>query len=136
MIAVRIGDERRAAVGARLAQVVQARELAALALPVPDRILDELQRGVLAEVADREHGLEHRLQAGILALRGEPVHLQEPLVGFPLDLDEVRNGNRCLDLRKILALSVDVLRKAVHLWLILKGLRLKAQGPGRLGPKA
>src|SRR5205807_9381410 len=33
-VAIWIGDERRAAVAARLAQVVQARQLAALALPV------------------------------------------------------------------------------------------------------
>ena len=43
VIAVRIGNQRRAAVAARLAQVVQAGQLAALALPVPDRILDELE---------------------------------------------------------------------------------------------
>src|SRR6187549_2514875 len=45
-----------------LPQVVQARETAALALPVADRVLDELQRGVLAEIRDREHRLEHGLQ--------------------------------------------------------------------------
>src|SRR4029077_11604055 len=56
-IAVRIGDERRAAAAAGLAQVVQPDELAALALPVADRVLDELERRVLAEVADREDGL-------------------------------------------------------------------------------
>src|SRR4030095_12576636 len=67
-VAVRIGDERRAAVAARLAQVVEPLQLAALALPVADRILDELQRGVLAEVADREDRFEHRLETRILAL--------------------------------------------------------------------
>src|SRR5262249_40141510 len=98
VVAVGIGDQRGAAVDARLAQVVQAGQLAALALPVADRILDELERRVLPEVANREDGLEDRLQAGVLALRGEPVHLQEPLIRLPLDLDEVRNGNRRLDL--------------------------------------
>jgi hypothetical protein len=50
--------------------VVQAGELAALALPVADRILDELERRVLPEVADREDGLEDRLQPRVLPLEG------------------------------------------------------------------
>src|SRR5262249_12552127 len=41
-VAVRIGDQSRAAVAARLAQVMEALQLAALALPVADRIFDEL----------------------------------------------------------------------------------------------
>ena len=93
---------------------MQAGQPAALALPVADRILDELERRVLAEVADREDRLEDRLQAGVLALRGQPVHLQEPLVRLLLDLDQVRDRNRGLDLRKVDALAVDVLGKAVH----------------------
>src|SRR5205823_9058297 len=85
-----------------------------LALPVPDRVLDELERGVLAEVADREDRLEHRLQPGILALAREAVHLQEALVRLLLDLDQVRDRNGRLDFRKVDALAVDVLGKAVH----------------------
>ena len=113
-VAVGVRDQRGAAVGARLAQVVQARQLAALALPVADRVLDELERGVLAEVGDREHRLEDRLQPGVLALGRQPVHLQEPLVGVLLDLDQVRDRDRRLDLREVDALSVNVLGKAVH----------------------
>src|SRR4030095_16425930 len=45
-VAVGIGNQRRAAIAARLAQVVQALQLAALALPIADRILDELERRV------------------------------------------------------------------------------------------
>ena len=120
VIAVRIGNQRRAAVAAGLPQVVQAGQLAALALPVADRILDELERRVLAEVADREDRLEDRLQPRILALGRQAVHLQEPLVRLPLNLDQVRDGNGGLDLRKILALAVDVLRKAVHRLLVLE----------------
>ena len=113
-VAVRIGDQRRAAAAARLAQVVQARQLAALALPVADRVLDELERRVLAEVADREDRLEHRLQTRVLALARQTVHLQEALVGLLLDLDQVRDRNGRLDFREIDALAVDVLGKAVH----------------------
>ena len=50
MLAVGIGNQRVAAVDARLAQVVQAGQPAALLLPVTDRVLDELERRVLGEV--------------------------------------------------------------------------------------
>src|SRR5262249_42713736 len=60
-VAVGVGNQGRAAVAARLAQVMEPLQLAALALPVADRIFDELERRVLAEVADREDRLEHRL---------------------------------------------------------------------------
>ena len=114
-VAVGIGDQRRAAVAARLAQVVQPLQLAALALPVADRVLDELERRVLAEVADREDRLEHRLETRVLALARQTVHLQEALVGLLLDLDQVRDRNGRLDFRKVDALAVDVLGKAVLL---------------------
>src|SRR4029453_10469970 len=107
---------------------VQAGELAALALPVPDGVLDELERRVLPEVADRKDRLEHRLQAGVFALRRQTIHLQEALVGLALDLDEVRNRNRRLDLREILAFAVHVLRKAVHRWLTLADRKREKSG--------
>src|SRR5207249_2618425 len=113
-IAVRIRNQGRAAVAAGLAQVMQALELAALALPVADRILDELERRVLAEIADREDRLEHGLQARVLALARQAVHLQEALVRFLLNLDQVRDGNGRLDFRKVDALAVNVLGKAIH----------------------
>ncbi len=114
VLAVRIGDQGMAAVHTRLPQVVQPGEPAALALPVADRVLDELERRVLAEVADGKYRLEHRLQAGVFAFRRQPVHLQEPLVGLLLDLDQVRDRDRRLDLAEVDALAVDVLGEAVH----------------------
>ncbi len=113
-IAVRIGDEHVAAPGARLPQVVQTLKLAALALPVADGVLDELERRVLAEIADGENRLEHRLQPGVFALGRQPVHLQKTLVRLLLNLDQVRNGNRRLDFGEVDTLAVDVLG-AVHL---------------------
>src|SRR5439155_3229767 len=106
-IAEGIGDERGAAVAARLAQVMQPLQLAALALPVADRILDELERRVLAEVADGKYRLDHRLQTRVLALARQTIHLQEPLVGLLLDLDQVRDRDGGLDFRKVDALAVD-----------------------------
>ena len=70
---------------------MQPLEVAALALPVADGVVHELQLGNVAEVADREHRLKHGLQAGIVALAGQPVHLQEAFVGALLNLDQVRN---------------------------------------------
>jgi hypothetical protein len=61
-----------------------------------------------------KYRLEHRLQPLVLAFRGHPVHLQEALVRTALDLDQVRDRNRGLDLREFLAFAVDVLGKAVH----------------------
>src|SRR6202158_3301623 len=113
-VAVGIGNQGGAAGAARLAQVVQPLELAALALPVADGVLDELEGRVLAEVADREDRLEHRLQTRVLAFARQTVHLQEALVGLLLDLDQVRDRNSRLDLRKVDALAVNVLGKAVH----------------------
>ena len=69
-----------AAVGAGHAQVLEPLELAALALPVPDRVLDEVERAGLAEVVEREDAREDRLQALVGPLLGQQVHLQEALV--------------------------------------------------------
>ena len=74
----------------------------------------ELERRVFPEVTDREDRLEHRLQALVLAFGGQAIHLQEALVALPLDLDQVRDRDRRLDLREVFTLAVNVLRKAVH----------------------
>src|SRR4029077_13366477 len=113
-VAVRIGNQGCPALAAWLPQMLEGLELAALALPVADRVLDELERRVLAEVADRKDRFEHRLETRVLALAGQTVHLQEAFVRLLLDLDQVRDGNGRLDFRKIDALAVNVLWQAVH----------------------
>jgi hypothetical protein len=50
--------------------VLQALEPAALALPVADRVLDELELAGPAEVREREDAREDGLQAGLLPLLG------------------------------------------------------------------
>ena len=87
----RVGLHRCAAVAAGGAQVVQPLEVAALAFPVADGILDELQLRHIAEVGDGKYRLEHRLQSGIVTLTRQRVHLQEAVIGTLLDLDEVGN---------------------------------------------
>src|SRR4029453_3208519 len=118
-------------ISARLSQMVPSLQLAALALPVADRVLDELERRVLAEVADRKHRLEHRLETRVLALARQTVHLQEAFVRLLLDLDQVRDRNGRFDFRKVDALAVDVLGKAVHsLDLEEKNRALTKEGGG------
>ena len=87
----RIGDDGRAAVLAGGAQVMQTLKVSALALPVADGEVHKLQLRDVAEIADREHRLKHGLQAGVVALAGQPVHLQEAFVGALLNLDQVRD---------------------------------------------
>ena len=82
-------------------EVMQPFQIAALALPVADRIIDELQLTDTAEIGNREDGSEDRLQSDILALVRQKVHLQELLVRIFLDFDQIRNRNRSFDFGKI-----------------------------------
>ena len=61
---------------------MQPFQVAALALPVADRIIDELELAHAAEIGNRENGVENGLQTGVFALVGQQVHLQKPLVGL------------------------------------------------------
>src|SRR3569833_2239952 len=82
-------------------QVMQTLEIAALAFPVADGIIDEFQLAHAAEIGDRKHGSEHRLQADVVALVGQQVHLQKLLIRVALDFDQIRDRNRSFDLGKI-----------------------------------
>src|SRR6185503_6915590 len=62
------------------AQVLETFKIAALALPVTDLILDEIERGRFAKIRNRKYRLEDRLQAGADALFRQQIHLQEPVV--------------------------------------------------------
>ena len=114
MLAKGLDLHHRIALRARPAKMMQTRQPAALALPASDRIVDELERRVLPEVADGKNRLEHRLEPDVVALRLQPVHLQEALVRFLLDLDQVGNRNGRSNLRKVDPFAMDVLREAVH----------------------
>ena len=67
----RIGDDRDAAVLTGGAQVMQPFQVAALALPVADRVIHELELRDVAEVGDRKHRLKYRLQTAVVALAGQ-----------------------------------------------------------------
>ncbi len=113
-VAPRVGDQGGPAERAGTPKLVEPHQAAALALPVPDRVVHELEGAVLPEVGDREDALEHGLQARVLAFPGQHPHLEEALVGVLLDLDQVRDRDRGLDLREIDPVPVDVLGRRIH----------------------
>ncbi len=94
---------RRAAgrVAASGAKVVQSLEVAALAFPVTDRIIDKFQLAHAAEIGNREYRRKHRLQTYVVALIRQQVHLQKLLVGIALDFDQIRDRYRSFNLGKI-----------------------------------
>ena len=102
----RIGLHRRAAIAAGGAQVVQPLQVAALALPVADGVLDEVELRNIAEVGNRKHRLKHRLQAGVIAFARQRIHLQEAVVRTLLHLDEVGNLDGSRNFGKVESISV------------------------------
>ena len=82
---------------------MQAAQMAALALPVADRVVDEIQLRQSAKILDRENGREHGLQARVFPLARQQIHLQEALVGLLLDVNQVRNLDRRLDFGEVQA---------------------------------
>jgi len=82
-------------------QVLEALEVAALTLPVADLILDIFERRRFAKIRNREDRRKHRLKADVIALLRDEVHLQKPVIGFALDLDQIRDLRRRIDLGKI-----------------------------------
>src|SRR5438270_5255461 len=99
----RICADSRAAgrIPANGAKVVQSLQTAALALPVTDGIVDERQFAEAPEVGYREYRFENALKPWVIALVRQKIHLQKALVGLLLDLDQVRDRDRSLNLRKI-----------------------------------
>ncbi len=97
----RIGDHHGAAIDAGGTQVMQSLEVAALALPVADGEIHERQFRDVAEVGDGEDGLKDRLQAAVVPLARQFVHLQEAVIRALLYLDQVRDLQRCRNLGKI-----------------------------------
>ncbi len=76
-VLIRIGDDGSAAIPAGGAQVVQTLQVAALAFPVADRIVHKIQLRQAAEILNRKHRSEYRLQAAVFALGRKQIHLQE-----------------------------------------------------------
>jgi hypothetical protein len=101
-------DRRREghATGAALVLVV---------LGAVEAVADELERRGLAEVFDREHALEHRLEADVLAGLEGDVALQKLVVRPLLDVDEIGDLDDALELSEVLAHPEVVLNHHWHL---------------------
>src|SRR6185312_13852411 len=97
----RISDDHVATVGAGRAQVVEAFEVAALAFPVADGVVDKLKFGDVAKVRYGEHGGEDGLQPVVLALLRQLVHGQKALIAAALNFDQVGDLDGGWDLGKI-----------------------------------
>src|SRR4051794_21733271 len=99
----RVGTDGRSAarVPTHGPQVVQPFQASALALPVTNGIINKSEFAQTPKIGDWENGLKNALQTGIVALIGHQIHLQEAFVRLLLHLDQIRNGYRGLDLRKI-----------------------------------
>src|SRR5207245_2905946 len=85
--------DRRATSLAFGAQIIETFEPAAFTLPVADLVLDEVERRSATKIRDGEHRFEYGLQTGALPFFREKVHLQKTIVGFALDLDQIRDPN-------------------------------------------
>ena len=99
----RIGFDGGAAggVAAGGAQMVQPFEVAALALPVSDGVIDELELAQAAKIGDGEDAFKNAFEPRVVSLTGKQVHLEKAFIGLFLNLDQVRDRNRGFDLRKI-----------------------------------
>jgi hypothetical protein len=109
-----IGDDLRAAVRAGHAQVLETLELAALALPVPDGELDEVERARLPEITEGEDAGEDGLQSRVFALLRQEVHLQEPFVRLSLDVNQIRQRHIAANLREVVTDRLLFRHGSVH----------------------
>src|SRR5207237_201521 len=73
-----------------------------------DGVIHELELRHVAEIRDREHRLEYGLQAGIVTLAGQAVHLQEAFIGALLHFDQVRDLDGRGDFREIKTVAEGV----------------------------
>jgi hypothetical protein len=94
--------------------MVQPFQVSALALPVTDRIVHELELAQAAEVRNRKNRIEDALQTGVFPLAGQEVHLQKSLVGLLLHLDQVRDRDRGFDFREINSFAGGTVSRILH----------------------
>src|SRR5712692_3689628 len=92
-------------VAASRAEVVQAFQVAALALPVADRVIHELELAHAAKIGNRKNGIEYSLQARVVPFIREKIHLQKALIGTLLHFDQIRDRDGRLDFRKVNSLG-------------------------------
>jgi hypothetical protein len=85
--------------------MMQAFQVPAFAFPVSNGVADELECRNPAKIRDWKDRVKYGLEAGVFAFLRKHIHLEEPLIRFLLDLDEIRDLDGCPDLREIGSLS-------------------------------
>ena len=100
--------QRPTAISARPPKVLKTLQLATFAFPLADGIIHKLQGGGPPKIADREHGIQHRLQPRIIPLRGQQIHLQKSSVGGFLNLEQVGYGIYGRSPGKVFSFPIDV----------------------------
>ncbi len=123
----RIGLDGGAAGGipAGRPEVVQSLQVAALALPVADRVIHEFQLAHTAKIGNRKDRIEYCLQPRVVPFIREQIHLQEALVGTLLHLDQIGDRDGGLDFRKINSLGGCAV-------VVLHFLLLRAEQPVKI----
>src|ERR1700683_825482 len=104
--AIWVGDHGSAAIAASSAEVVQTAQMAALALPVANGVVDKVQLRQPAKILNREDRGEDRLQTGIFTLARQLIHLQKTLIGLFLNVNQVRDLDSGLDFGEIKTLPL------------------------------
>jgi hypothetical protein len=105
---IRAVDNRLPAFGTVGAQEIQSFQIATLALPISDGVLDKFQRGCASKIIDWKYRIEDCLQSHILSIRRRDIHLQKSVIGLSLDFDQIRNRDACMDFCEIHAVSIHI----------------------------
>src|SRR5712692_1570691 len=127
-------------------QVVQPAQVPALTFPVADGIIHEIKLGESAEILNREHRSEHRLQAVVLALAGQQIHLQETLVRALLHFDQVRDLDGGADPREVQPVPFPIVMPSIvhfalpharneKVWVAADWAPVGERHPGRKGAR-
>src|SRR2546425_7813295 len=83
--------------------------MAALAFPISESVIDNLELRNIAEIGNGKPRVENRLQTGVVTLAGQAVHLKEAVVRALLYLDQIRNLNRGGNFGKIKAFTKGII---------------------------
>jgi len=94
--------------------IFHALQTTALAFPVADGIAEKLQLGGFLEIGYGKDILEGGLEAHIFPLLGQQVHLQELIVGLPLNLEKVGQLKDRLDFGKVDSFPIIIMILIKH----------------------
>ena len=127
----RVSDNCGSAIAAGSAKVMETLEVSAFTLPVANGVINEFKLGHVAEVRNREHGLEDGLKSAVVALAGQLVHLQKAVIGALLHFDQIWNLDRCWNFAEIKTSATGTVVSIRHVTPRSVEGRASPQSPGR-----